>query len=318
VLAAMLYAVAVLAESIHYEVRMVPIDRLAKNLEALVAKEPNNLQLRINLARAHAMAYALKKSELPVATSLENQGAHFGWGKPEAIPFKNNTDASPAAMKAAQSQLALAIAKYRDALAIGPRDLVANLGYAWCLSQSGDKAPAIAAYRRTIELAWEAEREGPRVLRGTPSITEEASTYLIPMLDAVTDAAEIARLRDRIAAIEKVMKRWITPIAVPLSPGLNAGDLRDDNASVLFDADGSGIAKRWTWITSKAGWTGLPSGVMRIRTACQKLVRCVRSPSGRLCRSRMRSSMTVPTATRSRTRPRASRSPMDPYARHMT
>ena len=250
----MVFAAAVVAESVLLEVRMVPIDRLAKNLEALVAKDPGNVQLRINLARAHAMAYALKKSELPVATSLENQGAHFDWGHNEAIPFKNTSDATPAALKAAQVQLALAIAKYRDALAVGPRDLVANLGYAWCLSQSGETSAAIAAYRRTIELAWEVEQKGRSALWGNPSITEEASTYLIPLLDWQKDATEIARLRERVAAIDKVTKRWITPIAVPLESGLTAAEVRDEQAAVLFDADGSGIAKRWTWIHPRAGW----------------------------------------------------------------
>jgi tetratricopeptide (TPR) repeat protein len=254
VLAAMLCAVAALAESIMYEVRMVPIDRLAKNLEALVARDPNNVQLRVNLARAHAMAYALKKSELPVATSLENQGAYFGWGNNEAIPFKNTPEVSAAQAKAAQTQLAMAIAKYREALAVGPYDLVANLGYAWCLAQSGDRTAAIAAYRKTIDLAWQIEQKPRSAMHGDASITEEAATYLVPLLDRTRDAAEIAFLQERIRIIDKVTTRYITPIAIPLAPGLTVGDLRDEDASVLFDADGSGVPKRWTWITPRAGW----------------------------------------------------------------
>src|SRR5690349_10063309 len=112
---ALLCTAVPIAESIIADVRQVPVDRLTKNLEALVAREPNNIQLRINLARTHAMAYALKKSELPAAKDAENQGAYFGWGSFEAVPFKNTPDASPAEMKAARAQLALAIAKYRDA-----------------------------------------------------------------------------------------------------------------------------------------------------------------------------------------------------------
>jgi hypothetical protein len=82
----------------------------------------------------------------------------------------------------------------------------------------------------------------------------EASTYVIPLLDRKQDAAETGLLKQRIAAIEKITNRWIAPIAVPLEAGLTANDLRDETASVLFDADGSGVAKRWTWITPKAGW----------------------------------------------------------------
>jgi hypothetical protein len=46
----------------------------------------------------------------------------------------------------------------------------------------------------------------------------------------------------------------VTPIAIPLSDGLNAADLEARAARVAFDADGSGIAKPWTWITPNAAW----------------------------------------------------------------
>ena len=71
-----LWAVAPAAESIIADVQQVPVDRLTRNLEALVAKDPTNVSLRVNLARAHAMAYALKVSQLPVSKDLPNKGAH--------------------------------------------------------------------------------------------------------------------------------------------------------------------------------------------------------------------------------------------------
>ena len=253
-LAVALWAAAPMARYVIADVQQVPVDRLTSNLEALVAKDPANVRLRINLARAHAMAYALKASELPVAKGLDDQGPYFGWGKNGAIPFQNKPNVGPAEIKTAQAQLALAISRYREALEVAPRDLVANLGYAWCLDQAREKDSAIAAYRKTIELAWEVEQKPRRAMSGDQSITEEASTYLIPLLDATRDAQEIATLRERIKTIDKVTLRWITPIAVPLESGLTADDVRDEGSSVVFDADGSGIAKRWTWITPRAGW----------------------------------------------------------------
>ena len=249
-----LWAAAPIAESTIADVRQVPIDRLASNLQALVEKDPGNVRLRVNLARAHAMAYALKASALPVDNGAQNEGAYFGWGNNGAIPFKNKEGASATAMKAAQEQLAVAIARYREALDVGPRDLVANLGYAWCLSQAGRKNEAVAAYRKTIDLAWETEQKPRRAMSGDQSITEEAATYLIPLLDANRDALEIATLRARMKAIDKNTTRFITPIAIPMEPGLTADDLRADSASVVFDADGSGVARRWTWISARAGW----------------------------------------------------------------
>ena len=251
---AVLWAAAPVAESIMSDVRQVPIDRLTRNLEALVTKDPANVLLRINLARAHAMAYALKVSQLPVDKHFEHSGAYFGWGNNKAIPFENKPAGSAAATKTAEAQLALAITRYREALDVGPRNLVANLGYAWCLAQARQRDAAVAAYRKTIELAWETEQKGRSAMSGDQSITEEAATYLIPLLDPVRDAQEIATLRERIKAIDKVTSRWITPIAIPLQPGLSADDLRDRARTVMFDADGSGTAKRWTWITPLAGW----------------------------------------------------------------
>lgn len=254
VLAVALWAATPIAESVIADVRQVPIGRLSKNLEALVATDPGNVRLRVNLARAHAMAYALKVSELPVSKDFENQGPYFGWGNDGAIPFQNKPTASAVATKAAQAQLALAITRYREALEVGPRDLVANLGYAWCLAQAGQKDAAIAAFRKTIELAWETDQKPRRAMWGDQSITEEAATHLIPLLDSTRDAQEIATLHERIKAINKVTARWITPIAIPLESGLTVDDLRNEDAPVVFDADGSGIAKPWTWITPRGGW----------------------------------------------------------------
>jgi len=77
--------------------------------------------------------------------------------------------------------------------------------------------------------------------------------YLIPLLDAERDRAEIERLRRDARELER-KGRFITPIAVPLEDGLTALDVEDSNASVAFDADGSALAQRWTWIRSNAAW----------------------------------------------------------------
>jgi hypothetical protein len=236
------------------EVRQVPVDRLAANLEALIAKDPTNVSVRLNLARLYAMAYALKTDTAPVRPDREADGVDFGFGNNGAVPFKNKPDASPAALREAQAQLTKALATYRETIALDPGNLVAGLGYAWCLSQTPDKAAAIRAYRRTIALAWDVEQKPRKAMYGDQSITEEAAAYLIPLLDPVADRDEIALSRERIALINKQTARWITPIAVPLRPGLTPDDLRNDGTAVRFDADGSGIAKPWTWISTDAGW----------------------------------------------------------------
>ena len=55
------------------ETRDVPIDRLVANLERELKADPANVQTLINLARLHAMAFALKADEFPAAQLKPDQ-----------------------------------------------------------------------------------------------------------------------------------------------------------------------------------------------------------------------------------------------------
>src|SRR6476619_611787 len=127
------------------------------------------------------------------------------------------------------------------------------MGLGWTLSESGDRAGAIAALRDVIVSSLPEDQKGAFVLGGQRSLTEEAARYLIPLLDPTADRAEIARLQ---AAAKEIaaQPRPITPIAIPLADNLTAYDIVDDDASVAFDLDGSGLPQRWTWIRPNAAW----------------------------------------------------------------
>ena len=130
--------------------------------------------------------------------------------------------------------------------------MVVRMGLAWTLDQNDEKSEAIKQYRALIEDAWKQEKD----LRSRPmsgeTVVTEASGYLIPLLDKEKDKEEIATLRERAARLRK-LPRPITPVAVPLRSGLR-GTSRIRSAAVAFDADGSGLKRRWTWITKDAGW----------------------------------------------------------------
>jgi hypothetical protein len=97
----------------------------------------------------------------------------------------------------------------------------------------------------------------------------EAAGYLVPLLDAQKDADEISDLKAKAETLKK-LPRPITPIAVPLRDGMSAADLEDSQAAVRFDADGSGIKKRWSWITRDAAWLVYdPSGRGEVDSALQ-------------------------------------------------
>ena len=83
------------------------------------------------------------------------------------------------------------------------------------------------------------------------------------------DAKEISEIMARKAKIEKI-PRLITPIAVPLKDELTEADIHNRAASVAFDADGTGLPTRWTWLNDNAGWLVYDAtGSGRIESATQ-------------------------------------------------
>jgi tetratricopeptide (TPR) repeat protein len=246
----------------------VPIERLTKNLEAIVKNNPKDVQARFNLARAHAMAYALKTDTAQVRKGKENEGAWFG-NEPAHVPFTVKPASDQEKLKTAREHLAKAIEQYGEVLKLAPDNLTAALGHAWCVEQSGDKEKAVREYRKVIESAWQKEKDMERAPLGWHSVTAEAAGYLIPLLDKDKDKEEIRVLQDRIRRMRAV-PRPITPLVIPLRDGLALCDLEDRSAGVAFDADGTGLKKKWTWITRDAGWLVYdPLGTGKVTSALQ-------------------------------------------------
>jgi hypothetical protein len=252
-----LIALSVLTASVHArfirpDLEKVPVDRLIKNLEELADKEPKNVPVRYNLARVHAMAYALKTDTCEINKRPGNEGAWFG-NTPPTVPFKSVETNDKDKAELAKKHLKKAIDTYGNVLKLQADNLTAQLGLAWCVEQSGEKADAIKAYRKVIETGWRKEGELKFGPLGGNYITKEAAGYLIPLLDKNEDNAEIDTLKERVAKLDK-LPTPMTPIAVPLKDGLTWRDLEDRNASVPFDVDGTRLGKRWSWITKDAGW----------------------------------------------------------------
>jgi tetratricopeptide (TPR) repeat protein len=235
------------------EVQNVPIERLIRNLEMAVKKNPKDVQALVNLARTHGMAYALKTDTTEVRKGHEELGPWFGY-EPKVVPFNTVQKTNDSAkQKAAKAHLAKAVECFREAVKLVPDDLRVRLGYAWTLEQSGQKKEAVKEYRALIEDAWKKEKDLKTLGLGGHSVVAEATDYLIPLLGKEKDKIEIAALTERAAQLRK-LPRSITPVAIPLRDGLEARDIEDRNAAVAFDTDGSGLRRKWTWITKDAGW----------------------------------------------------------------
>lgn len=243
---------------VHVEVKRVPVARLAASLEAEIAADPSNVQARINLARLHGMAYALRSDEVPAAEVRGGEAPWYGYGYESGfIPYESKPLGKDGP-DSAREHLRQAIVQYEAALGLDPDNLLARLGYGWVLEQAGEKARAIEEYRKVIASAWRKEKDA-RMRSLRPFFTHEAATYLIPLLDPQRDTAEIDELRSRQRELAK-RPRAVTPIAIPLRDGMRLDDITNDAARVRFDADGSGIPRHWTWISPDAGWLVYDAG----------------------------------------------------------
>ncbi|MCI0699825.1 MAG: tetratricopeptide repeat protein, partial [Planctomycetia bacterium] len=230
----------------------VPVERLMKNMQEAIKKNPKDANAVLNLARLHAMAYSLRSNEVPVDKKNPNK-VWFDY-EPPIVPFHKITKTDDKdKLKAAKEHLDKALKLHEDAIKLAPNDLKAQLGHAWLLSQTDKKKEAIAALRKVIEKAWEKEKDLKALGLGGHTITAEGASYLIPLLDKEKDKDEIATLKERADKLKK-LPRPITPIAIPLRDGLTANDIENRSASVAFDADGTGLQKKWTWINSNAAW----------------------------------------------------------------
>lgn len=240
-------------------VRKVPVDRLVANLERIAREQPRSAQAQINLARLHVMAYATNADELD---AVESRAAKdklpveipYYYGDGSTVPrdaAAGKRSAKPTAR--AVGHLKQAVRHYDAALKLEPDTITATLGRGWAREQLGDRAGAIADYRHTIEIAWIADSRMKMLMPSQRFVTQEAIGYLLPLLDAKRDAAEIQDLRSKQTDLTS-RPRAITPIAVPLDDDATVAAIVDRRARVRFDADGSALEREWTWITPRAGW----------------------------------------------------------------
>ncbi len=270
------------------ETRQVPIDRVLSNLQERLAKNTNDFESTYYLARVYSMAYSTNLQT--VAMRVRDDEPEFEHPAYEiGVPPGVHRFATPADRARALASLTNAIQLYERTLVLlksSPNTNAAiwrifptQLGLAWCLEQSGRTNAAIAMYRRTLKAAWKREVTGDFSFKEWASdvwkdvssghnpirthnrghlgpgvsYSEETIGYLLAILDPAKDASEIAQLqsdRKTLAA----MPRAITPILIPLTPTADLSQLVDIHAKVPFDLDGSGLKRRWAWLTPQAGW----------------------------------------------------------------
>ena len=233
------------------ETQRVPVERLAENITRRLKVNPDDISLRLNLARLFAMAYALKASDFGAGTGDSATALPFFPVDDPYVPKQIVPTRTSEQRQRAASDLKKAVAAYEDVVKRAPENFIARLGYGWVLEQSGRAADAVAEYRRVVELAEPVERK-QSVWVGQEPAAVEAATRLYALLDPVANAAEIRQLKQKMEGFDRIGRK-ITPIAIPLGEDVTTPPLASA-AQVLFDADGSGIPRRWTWTDKNAGW----------------------------------------------------------------
>src|SRR5262245_10883587 len=86
----------------------LPVPKLIESLEKMIDKKPKDATLSFNLARVHAMAYALKTDTTEIWKNKEADGAWFGY-TPKNVPFEVKKTDDPAKKQAAEVHLKKAL-----------------------------------------------------------------------------------------------------------------------------------------------------------------------------------------------------------------
>ena len=287
------------------QTKQVPIERLFGTLEQRLVQNSNSFEVTYQLARLHSMAFATNQATFPADTNTL-MPVFYSPGTDAGVPKQVNVPADPERRQKAFGHLTNAIVLYERALGLLKKStnaasqkkwliLPTELGLAWCLDQAGRRNEALTAYRKTLKIAWKMEVTGdfdfkqwledrwrevrsgnlpignsrPGYIGPGVCFSEEIIGYMLKLLDPVKDATEIADLQNQRKTLQK-MGRAVTPVLVPLNASASFATLVNSNAHVLFDLDGTGLAREWGWITPKAAWLVFdPDGAGTISSALQ-------------------------------------------------
>lgn len=256
----------------------VPVDRIVKNTEAKLAKNPEDNETRYQLARVHYLAFALKKDSLGAYARGEKEptaehvaSRDFQTGSTEKAGSLSQAKAVAHAGKSAEL--------FHEVIKKDPRHALAHLGMGSLLEQFADEAaknppkeiPAVLAqrdgatirghYEKAFEQAWKKERDAKMLgIRGLESFVsyEAAQSYL---RSAKADAGKLTDeekenvrwMKDAVKKLAALPMGAITPLVFSMrrAPSLDA--LLAPEVAVEYDLRGFGAKERWPWLRADAG-----------------------------------------------------------------
>jgi hypothetical protein len=245
---------------------VAPIRRLIENAESGVKISPEDADAWFLLARLHSLAYA-STSEQTYVLDPDIKLSPF---TPIQLPMQRPRENLKAETRA---HLLRSIDAFEKACELNPKEALHWLGFGWLLKEAGMcsikaqadgpiKAPqgnwferAASAYRTAFHLSsvgdkgrgWMLEEERVSVEAAKDLIELYAKGYIKP------EPGKSSFLKRYVDKADKFPTNQ-TPIIFPVGAKKAFTDLESPKASVRFDLDGSGLGRRWSWVTPNAAF----------------------------------------------------------------
>jgi hypothetical protein len=254
----------------------LPLERLLRNVEDHIKKNPNDAQGYYVLGRLHSLAFA--KETKTIAAYQDDKRPLPGLPPYESILVQR--DAAKKLTPEAMQHLGESIRNYQRATELGPNEAPAFLGLGWMLetgvklaeqpntfkqwkdlpqNANGWREGALAAYRKAYVLAVKPDLASGHVGPGANSqISLEAGLGIERLLKARAgklsepEQQELAEIRDTSAKLQS-KPRVVTPIIFSLTQAGTLEDLLAERACVRFDLSGDGDPRWWPWVKPETG-----------------------------------------------------------------
>ena len=248
----------------------VPIERLLKNINSYIRKNPKDAQGYYVRGRLHSLAYATGTRQMEMYETGSDKLPQFPSYESIFVKRSGNFQLS----KESRQHLLESIRDYQRATILAPNDAMSFLGLGWVLEDGApfaDKVDAfpkerprtnwqdkaIAMYRQAYKLTAAGDLKLDGLGPGAhAAISYEAGESILRLLRnrnlTTAERAEITQIEKTIAELEK-KPRAITPIIFPLTEPGSLESLLTYHQPVRFDLAGDGKASLWPWIKPNAG-----------------------------------------------------------------